>query len=371
MTLSKVRVDFNQMYNKSCHSAGHNPRREKMSTKKKAKATHPLLTKEIATIPNWNQWLIFWQSADNLQWMESLLHCGFGVSFDQYVYGEKKCDNVDRVMFYLAVADGWDDCYDSLQLPEDRGKEYCVGFTANGTSIRKSPGQLRGQLARKAFDMLCLNFFRVELRGGGRDGFDFGPVWLKTITSERLFPVIQDFFRGEEARHRNQVRVRNLSGREERSHNEALAVAFLLNLVRFVWGWRKPTSWAKPDEDTERLNTEVRSRLDASKPWLVEVLVALGRLDVLRDWILELDKDCIAKLTEIALSSRFSRHKLVTKDCPVTTLDEACYIDSTAAWFLKEYELKMREHARFEEIRRAEEEMEKASRRIKELGRKK
>jgi hypothetical protein len=82
---------------------------------------------------------------------------------------------------------------------------------------------------------------------------------------------------------------------------------------------------------------------------MVEVLVALGRLEVLRKYLLELlePDPCLAKLKEIALREHFSNHhNLVREDRPVASLDEACYLGSEAAWLLKEYELMTKEYTR-------------------------
>jgi len=340
-----------------------------MSTQKDEVVVHTLLTREIRPIHNWHEWLAHWQAAKDLQWMESLLHVGFSVPLEQEQYGEKKYDRIDRDIFYFTIADGWADSF-LFRLPEDQEKEYKVGHDSNWNVIKKTPSELRQQLAGKAFDMLCSNFFKVKL-GNNRDGFDFPKVWKELIVSERLFPVIQNFFRVEKGRYSDFVEILNLSLRDDgRSHNERQAVNFLLNLAQFLWTWKEPdTSWpnSKEEKTDERL-AAMRVRVDTAKPWMIEVLAVLKRLDVLQGWILKLDEACLAKLKEIALSNELKTHQHpVIKARLVATLDEACYLGSETAWFLKEHELMTKEHKRLGTILEAERKKVEADREIKKL----
>jgi hypothetical protein len=345
-----------------------------MNTKKDEMAVVPIhtsLTREVRPDRNFCELIErCWQTATTLGDMEGVLHRGYQVSLGKSAYGEKEYDEIDRHTFYLTIADGWED-YDLLELPTDGNKEYTVGYDSCGNVIKKSPCGLRQQLARKAFDMLCLNFFKkVELLVDGRHGKEFNKDWEGVIASERLFSIIQNFFRAEKGRS-GEVRIRNLSRRDDkRSHNEEQAVNFLVNLAKFIWGWKEYEieSWSNNKKEEKKWNVEMRSRLDASKPWMVEVLIGLGRLFILRKWMLELDKACLDKIKEIALRSEFSEYQgPVWEDRPVASLDEACYLDSGGAWFLKEHELMVREHKRLEGIYKAKKKISDASREIKEL----
>jgi hypothetical protein len=334
-------------------------------------AIHTLLTREIRPISNWHEWLTCWQAAENLEWMESLLHVGFNVPLERGQYGEK--EYVDRILFYFTIADGWAD--DSLlELPTDKDKEYVVGRDSNWNKIWKKPRELRQQLARKAFDMLCPKVFKVELVEGGRHGDQdqINEVWAGQVASERLLPVIQNFFRAEKDRHGDRTIIRNLSHgwRSERSHSEQQAEAFLLNLTNCLWKWKEPDTknWGPDREEDNKRFAEACVRVDASKPWMVEVLAKLNRLDMLREWILQLDEACLAKLKEIAMRNEIH---LVAKSRPVATLDEACFVGSKAAWLIKEYDLKTREYKRLNAIREAERQRAEAERKITELSGKK
>ncbi len=334
-----------------------------MPEQKDEMVIHPLLTREIRPISNWHEWLTLWQTAENVQWMESLLHVGFDILFESR-YGERIYDHVDRCMFYFAMADGWADHY-LLRLQEDEGKQYPVGQDSAWNIIRKTPSELRQQLARKAFDMLCMNFFKVELKRDNDDGR------FKAWEVERLLPVIQNFFRLEELQFRNIIEIRNLSCRNsQRSHNEQQAVNFLLSLAKFLWEWEEPDiSYSHTKDEEKKRLAAMRTCLDAAKPWMTEVLSTLDRLDVLRSWILKLDETCLTRLREIALHNELNRFEhLVVESRPVKTLDEACFLESRTAWFLKEYELKVREHKRLSMIFEAEQQKAEADREIARLS---
>jgi len=324
---------------------------------------------EIRTISNWHEWLAHWEKAETFQWKNSLLHDGFTISLERAQYGEKEYDEIDRIAFYFDIADGWADEY-LHKLPTDGTKEYFLGYDENWHKIVKNPSQLRQLLALKAFDVLCLNFFKMKLGEGGRRGEQFNHEWASQIVSERLFPIIQNFFRIEKGQNNDEMRTRNLARLLKQSHNERQAVAFLLNLAKFLWVWEAPdtTYWGPLKDEEDKRFAEMRVRVDTAKVWMTEVLVNLDKLDVLREWILELDKACLAKLKEIAMRSMFELglHP-VTEDRPVATLDEACYAGSMAAWFLKEHWLRTREHQRLTAIRDAEERRAELDRKIDEL----
>jgi len=330
-----------------------------------------LLTRKIQPICNWHEWLDRWQVTNDFQLLESLLHVGFTIPLNRR-WDEPDYNSIDRYIFYFSIADGWTDIF-FHELPEDEGIEYSVWDSSGGVT-KKTPSNLRQQVARKAFNMLCQNFFKAaELfdRSDRRGGFNY--VW-RQVVSERFFPVIQNFFRVEEGRFGDRIGIRNLTLREdEESHNEKQAINFLLVLAEYIWGWKETeiSSW-RPKEEQEvvkRENVEIRSRLEASKPWMVEVLFRFNRLDVLRKRMFEINKACLDKLREIAFRCKFSEHiHPVSNDRGAVTLDEACYLGSKASWFLKEHELVIREHKRLNAIVEAEQKKEEADRDIEKLS---
>lgn len=335
----------------------------------------PLIKVKIRPIHNWYEWLELWQLATNhecLEWLESLLHTGFNgnVSFDKADYYEKPYDHIDRLIAYFTIADGWPKHY-QFENSDGNDNSYFTGYDKSGNSVRKSTSELRQQVARKAFDMLCLNFFKEEEYRYEESESNF---WWKVVLSEKLFPVIQNFFKIEKGRYNDRIEIRNLYHQTDKlSHNEQLAVDFLLKLANIIWGWKEleTESWWKEDRKKaiEKYNMEKRTYMDAAKPWMIEILVQLDKLDILRKWMFKLDQPCLDKLREIALRSElddFAHH--VAKDRPVKTLEEACLAGSRAAWFLKEYELKKKELTRLKTVRDAELALEKAQRKVKQLA---
>ncbi len=335
---------------------------------------HTTLTRETRPYRNFHEVIEGWQAAKNQNEMLGALHWGYRVSLEKGSWQEREYDAIDRHIFYLTQADGWADEH-LLQLPgDDRIKHYFVGYSSEGHQIYKRPAELRREVAQKAFDMFCLNFLgKVQLFVRGRHGDEFTREWEQTIISERLFPVIQRFYRAQKTVC-ERIEIRNLSHLcldEKRSHNEELALEFLVKLAKFILGWREPEILYGSDKEGEKkCLVATCARIDAAKPWMIEILAWLDRIDVLRKWILELDKACLAKLKEIAMRNEFDGYypSPVRERRPVVTLDEACYLGSKAAWFLKEHELRIREHKRLTAIQEAEKQIKEAGRQIEELA---
>jgi len=336
---------------------------------------NPLLACDIRPIQNWQEWLEHWEIAKtrgDYYWMESLLHCGFNVRSAGRGY-----TNTDRYIFYLKVADGW--CHSTLlrTLWEDNPSYvYEFGYDSNGHRIYATRLQLRQRLAFKAFNMLCQSLFKTEKKGGGRHLDDFNELWVDDITSEQLFTIIQHFFRVIPTGYNNRHTLINLNplldlfGKSP-SHNERLTIDFLLNLAEFIWEWRDPSKLFCSDEEKAHI-ANTRLRLDTAKPWMIDVLACLGRLDILTtEQILQFDKACLAKLKEIALQTRLEnkgeRNHVVVESRRVATVDEACYMGSRAGWLLKQHELLTREDKRLKAIQTAKEQQDRAGRKIKEL----
>src|ERR1035437_271149 len=205
--------------------------------------------------------------------------------------------------------------------------------------------------------MLCLNFFKPELHADQRDE-NYQECWERGTVTERLFPVIMNFFRPEKEKFGDRIEIRNLTGRDKLSHNEEQANDFLVKLCWFLWAWRgnDVKDWIKESEQAEaaRQNIVMRTRVEGAKPWAIEILSHLGKLGIL-DKVLELSEGCLAKLKEIAMRNELSRHYFpVEKDRQIANLEEACYMGSPAAWFLKRYELRLHEHQRLTAILEAE-----------------
>lgn len=349
-----------------------------MSTlKKEAKnvLVNPLLAvQEIRPCYNWHELMEFWDAAETVQQRESIIHQGYDIPLTCFSINEKEYDEIDRHMFYWAVADGWAD-YSLLESLEDKDEKYFIGRDSIGNKISKTPRELRQDLATKAFNKLCLNFFKEELMVKNSQR-EFNIFWEEVVLSGRLFPIIQSFFRVKERSIFGGFEIRNLPIRREikkQSHNEKLAITFLVNLAKFVWLWEGqevPSYWESEEKKAvEDSNAAVRFRLDLAKPWLIEILSKIRRFDLLREWLLELDKPCLKKLKEIALRNELSNiYHPVRENRRVKTLDEARYLGSSAAWLLAEYELKTKEHERLGAIFKKEQKKQDLERELKKLN---
>ncbi|MFA6007016.1 MAG: hypothetical protein WC764_04820, partial [Candidatus Paceibacterota bacterium] len=318
-----------------------------------------LFFKEIRPIYNWHEWLLRWKIASSFEEMLGLLHVGFNVCMSKSRYDEPEYTYIDRLIFYLGMADGWRDA-SHFRSFGDTEPGYRILNSSSGQYVLKSESGLRQHLAQKAFDVLALNFFSWGLKGGGRDGDEFGSGWVEGVASPRLLDAIQFFFRAVKHRSGNSVGAPNLPNFRDRKHTEKIAFDFLMNLTKFIWGYEGEniSGWdTREHKDAAAVTCdEKRVRLDAVKPWLIEVLSELRSLDVLREWMLVLDEPCLAQLKEIAMRNELRHYAggLVLEDRLVASVEEACLVGSRAAWFLKEHEVMKRERDRLCAIREAE-----------------
>jgi hypothetical protein len=270
-----------------------------------------------------------WEKSKCFQELESLLHVGFDVTTESN-YGETKYEPEDRIIFYLSVADGW-----------ALGDKF---FTMQESCFKRR-SELRQKLAFKAFNVLCLNFFKFD-KGDNESNF----FWRNLIATERLLVAISNFFRAEKNIF-GEIGIRNLSlTYNDHSHNEQQAVLFLSAMAKFIFELEKPCYFeplTTPEniEENKKISEKVEA-VDSLKPWLVEVLVCLNKADILRRRIVELNDACISKLEEIAFRAKIH---CFTKIRPVETLEEAFFANSLAAYLLVEYRIKRAEHERLKE----------------------
>lgn len=324
-----------------------------------------LFVPEIEPFCNWHAAVVCWNGTRYFQWKESILHGGFNLSLRKCDYQEPEYDQIDRLLFYLSAADGWNN-HCLLERPGDKDIQYDLGLTTEGRTIRKSPSGLRQQLARKAFDMLCLNFFNLELKQY-RDGHN--TEWERIVFSEKFLPQLINFFRVEQEKYGDDFIIRNLSHGSGQSHNEQLAIDFIFSMVKFVWEWKEPYLCGCDRDKTGKYYKALRQRIDSAKPWLIEILNWLGKLHLLDELILKLDDPCLVKLREIAWRSELDDiYHPVDKDRPVASLEEACYVGSAAAWLLKRHELMTRVHRRLEGVLMAQRAKKRLDERIKKLS---
>ncbi len=310
-------------------------------------ALHPLRTKKILPISGWVEFLRLWENTSQLTLLESLLHSGFDVEMDQGgKYGE-------RVGFYLTIANGWRD-KDPVFNEGDWDIASSILMKREGKEVKLHPHEIRQVLAKKAYNVLCLEFFRkVSLLREDDPSWCYTSVWEQLIFTEDFLPVLQEFFRPAGGTRRP---FPNLSPVDRRATNESHIVAFLLNMARFAWQWGGECEYPLHNQSaTERAqhNKAMRERVHAARPWLIEILSYLGELSLLetKGWLLKLDVPCLAKLKYLALQSELVQGKHpVEKSRRVKTLDEACLAESEPAWLLVKYDLGQREVGRLDKI---------------------
>ncbi|MBI4088838.1 hypothetical protein HY415_01955 [Candidatus Kaiserbacteria bacterium] len=270
----------------------------------------------------------------------------------------------DRFEFLFGVADGWTDvdAHRTKGISWNEEPQFFAGRRGEGgTDAILSESQMRQILARKALDMLVANLFSMpsvrEARETNRKEYE--EEAMLDLVSGPVFPMVQAFFRVEKDSRR--VRIQNLPGyAEEGSHSGKTIVNFLPKLAKFMWEWPKSRNF--------RDQPGVIDRINEAKPWMVEVLNRLGELRMLVQWTLELDEPCLDKLREIAFRAEFNAYQgPLYMDRNVETLEEACYLGSTAAWILKRHELMTLEHKRLTAIQEALEAKADAEEQVRKL----
>jgi len=319
------------------------------------------------------------------------LHEGFTVTLDKAAYSGPEYEQDDVLLFYLAIADGWRD----KELLEVNGDEYkghiYTGPDRYGNWVTKHPSEMRQIVAKKAFDMLAQNYFRieeknVELLGEKRRGQND-----HIIASERLFKALVGFFAVQKGPYSfSSLGIRNLTTyRFETSHYQSVTEDFLLSLVLSIWRWQEVEirDWYSQD-DREMIvvkNETTRKMLEEAKPWAIEVLNIFRKLHVIDGRVSPADLD---KIREIAMRAELVSNNLVSKKRPVVTVEEAFVVGSHAASFLVMHEVmrheverlrgvleadeafqeaKRKEAEREEAIRKAEEDRNEAQRRLEAL----
>lgn len=297
-------------------------------------------TPDIRPIKDLNEWFSFFETAETLEEHIWLLHIGFDMEVADLDYRRKQTEvqltSFDRIICYLNFADGHEGDVDDIQLREERGYNHYYGRDQNQNRNKLDPGGLRRLLAQKAFTQLCNHFFKKYLPEGDRDPEE---GWAVRIV-ENLLPELQYFFRME-YNYRNTLR--NLRGTwYTPKHEVEIVVKFLVNLARFLWEWEGQRLWHGKEEEVrqrDEANAKFQATLDAAKPWMIEVLYEIGKIDLLRRYLLRLEPASLDKLREIAYRKKFDKHKHpVAENRSVKTIDEAIYVGSVPARLLKEYE---------------------------------
>jgi len=239
---------------------------EKESEVKVAEDKHPLMKFVPIVFNSFEEWLARWNGTEYLYEKLGLLHSLTGWSMKP-----------ELVSLLLSVADG---CADE-SFADDRG--YNFYGCRIGAEGRKS-------IAKKAFSVLCLKFFRSNERN--RE-----PLWWWMLGDEVLFQKILWFLRLRSGGF-NRLCNHSCICDSSSDHQQGIFRNFLREFSRLGWDFRCPESRKRQDEKIKDL---MKQRLVAARPKLIYVLRELGELSWLNSKDLELDVDSIRKLTEMAL----------------------------------------------------------------------
>ncbi|MEY4602214.1 MAG: hypothetical protein RL292_155 [Candidatus Parcubacteria bacterium] len=322
---------------------------------------NPLLKLHVRPILNWHEFLNRWEATQDADTSIGLLHRGFKIPLEYRDFSEPRYTDFDRIKFYLSVADGWADV-DLLCLPEDDAQSYLVGYDRLN-AVYKQTSHFRQQVATKAFEILCGNFFKMPLID---EMHEIRGEWCGTVFSDELFPFIRSFFETTPDEDSPRVRIRNMpSSWKERSHYEVVVVEFLLNLTRFIWSWKEYASFSNNKEINE-LNEKTRARIEEAKLWTIQILIGLDRLDVLKGLVKSLGRSCMDILEANVLKmTLYDKGKFRE----VTSVEEALHAGSSVAQWLLYWRVINQFVERAAALARAEEELRKAQKKVGTLGR--
>lgn len=301
---------------------------------------HPLVEKKIKGIRCWSEWEQMWNAAAYAEQLHGLLHVGFNV----ITYSN---EHLERIRFYLAVASDHGNS-DELRHPDEPVHESSdpSGF---GWPCRRR--DLRMTVARKAFEVLCLNFFR------GRDSRGLDADQKSAIAHPKtLQSIISFFLKGNSTS--TGLYLENRDGDSD-SHFNVIIYTFLDRVIDEILR----TSLVEEDIQSAVVKCHISMRSSC-----VELLYRMQKLDVLLEKKQALDDACMIKLQELTMKKSMFFHRENAMRLP-TNVEEAAAFGSKPAQILLILRLRQREVARLDEIYRLEEERAEADRKLKQLQR--
>jgi hypothetical protein len=279
--------------------------------------THILLQRELERDLDWERWKKRWNEVKTPEELIGLLHCGFSVSA-QYPAGY-----VDRVCFYLNVADGYSESESFFLSPSERERGLVSDRLERAFKKRQA-------VAMKAWTMLCDHFFK---KSEDRER----TTWPNLVIEKPIFEKLLWFFGPlEEIGGRD-----NFPPRSSEKHDDLTALVFLFEFVRFAW------EFVCRDRHSGERDEKIREMFRAERPRLVRILECIGELDFLlrRE---DIDESVLGKLKEMAL------RKYLWFDKKYRTIPEAIYEGSEAARVYLLLRVKQGEEKRRERFKEAE-----------------
>jgi hypothetical protein len=229
---------------------------------------HPLLSLRPEPIESWAAWKSLWESARYMPQYLGLLHCGFTVPADPHGGQKWRDAEIDRLCFYLDLADGHAD-----------GEHY---FITRGSGIHHPDklAQMRAELAKKAFSVLAKDFFN------NTEAHHTLPSWMPLAVEAQALEKLVWF-------------LLNRNNTSEYSKSKAdceRAIQFAIELCKF--GWRRDNSRLRDDDGRVK-------RLEVTRPDFVEILFVIGQGNMLLNRSnYPLDDPSWKRLEQLALEER-------------------------------------------------------------------
>ncbi len=283
---------------------------------------NPLLDSVPLVISSFDEWRTRWNGTDYLAERLGLLY---------YLTLEKKLLTEEAISFLLDLADGHNSSLNFAVLGE-----------------RHDHSLKRAKIARKAFEVLCLTFFKEDL--------DHRVYWFRMLSEEALFQKVLWFLRLDD-----RYRLYNDPHKStESTHHDEVFRSFLETFA--------PLGWSSYYHDV-RFDKSTIARLTAARPQFIEILYYLGKLHCLNGQ--ELDEASLQRLTEIALSENLTIPPAKVDDQPCRKprdLVEAILGGSFAAQLIFLHRTRVEERECLNRLYQESQRQQKEERRERELA---
>lgn len=282
-------------------------------------------SKRVGDNMNWRRFLETWVKADEEIVLRGLLHGGFEIYIEDPTEEKAGTKPNERLMLYFAFADNWENNSSSSSL--------C-------------------NLRIKARQMLRKNLFALDVEHGEASGFENERcirAWEWKVLRNMALPQITQFFSVRKSLYKgpHDYWIRNVEGMVDHTKKDKQPnrheVEFLIELCKFIWRWYGEYTGNMVGHKkvvADEKNRRYGAMIAAAKPWSIEVLSALDRIDLLEEHRGSIDQVCLDKLTEIALRRQFSAHiHRVPKDRCAESIDEAIFLGSPEALLVKRMQI--------------------------------
>jgi len=286
---------------------------------------NPLLEKDIHPTWSWVEWRKRWDDCNNAEELIGLLHRGFSLPHIRWE------ELPERICFYLEIADGWRSESD---------------FYLPGEGRHTSHPNYRHAIALKALKVLCVSVFKNT----ETDRYHGAPSWAKLVVREEVLKKVFWFFLREN--NRPSQYANNLQ-----QENEIL-FSFLRGLVLFIWEFNFFGKYAG-DEDKG-----VQKMFLKYRPATVQIMYYLHDLDFFLGRKEKIDAKTLEILEHMAMTKLFSNEKRPQ------SIEEAYHLTDQRSATAKVVLLMrawQKEHARQEQIEKAEWRMREAQQTLQKL----